>query len=239
MKSYFCSQHSSGEANVSELFVLVAEYDQFPPLPRRPMELGRRQLCKDGFYGLDCSSPCDKNCDEGCNMTSGFCTRCKKGFWGPELCHYNCSAHCAGPTCQRDDGNCEVCREGFYGPDCSSACHQNCVGGCDKINGHCTRCKAGKYGSDCLMDCGNCRGDTACNATSGVCPGGCAPGWTKPLCTEGQVSSSRSNTPLIGGAAGGVVVLIALCVVIAIIIIRFFCRICTFDDSALCLKPFF
>ncbi|XP_070191898.1 multiple epidermal growth factor-like domains protein 11 [Littorina saxatilis] len=141
-------------------------------------------VCKDGFYGLDCSSPCDKNCDEGCNMTSGFCTRCKEGFWGLELCHHNCSAHCAGPACQRDDGNCEVCREGFYGPDCSFACHQNCVGGCNKISGHCTRCPEGKHGSDCLMDCGNCRGDSACNATSGVCPGGCAPGWTKPLCTE-------------------------------------------------------
>ncbi|XP_070183172.1 receptor-type tyrosine-protein phosphatase kappa-like [Littorina saxatilis] len=40
------------------------------------------------------------------------------------------------------------------------------------------------------------------------------------MASTGQVSSSRSNTPLIGGAAGGVVVLIALCVVIAIIIIR-------------------
>ncbi|XP_070183169.1 receptor-type tyrosine-protein phosphatase epsilon-like [Littorina saxatilis] len=100
-------------------------------------------VCKEGFYGLDCSSTCDKNCDEGCNMTSGFCTRCKEGLWGSQLCHHNCSAHCARPTCQRDDGNC-----------------------------------------------------------------------------EGQVSSSRSNTSLIGGAAGGVVVLIALCVVIAIIIIR-------------------
>ncbi|XP_070191771.1 uncharacterized protein [Littorina saxatilis] len=95
-------------------------------------------VCKEGFYGLDCSSPCDKNCDEGCNMTSGFCTRCKKGFWGPELCHHNCSAHCAGPTCQRDDGNCEECQPGFYGEGCSRACGYCQVNTtCHHQDGHC------------------------------------------------------------------------------------------------------
>ncbi|XP_070193979.1 receptor-type tyrosine-protein phosphatase epsilon-like [Littorina saxatilis] len=150
-------------------------------------------VCKDGFYGLDCSSPCDKNCDEGCNMTSGFCTRCKEGFWGPELCHHNCSAHCAGPTCQRDDGNCEVCT-------------------------------GNRYGASCELNCSvNCGGDGSCEQDTGRCVGGCKAGYRpgqSGFCNERQVSSSRSNTPLIGGAAGGVVVLIALCVVIAIIIIR-------------------
>ncbi|XP_070183388.1 scavenger receptor class F member 1-like isoform X2 [Littorina saxatilis] len=138
-------------------------------------------VCKEGLYGLDCSSHCDKNCDEGCNMTSGFCTRCKEGFWGPELCHHNCSAHCAGPTCQRDDGNCEVCREGFYGPDCSSDCHQTCEGGCNKISGHCTLCREGFYGPDCSSACHqNCEG--GCNKISGHCTR-CKKGfWGPELC---------------------------------------------------------
>ncbi|XP_070184126.1 uncharacterized protein [Littorina saxatilis] len=95
-------------------------------------------VCKEGFYGLDCSSPCDKNCDEGCNMTSGFCTHCKKGFWGPELCHQTCSTHCAGPACQRDDGNCEECQPGFYGEGCSRACGYCQVNTtCHHQDGHC------------------------------------------------------------------------------------------------------
>ncbi|XP_070184883.1 uncharacterized protein [Littorina saxatilis] len=152
----------------------------------RPLNLCEFQIfvCKDGFYGLDCSSPCDKNCDEGCNMTSGFCTRCKEGFWGLEFCQHNCSAHCAGPTCQRDDGNCEVCREGFYGPDCSSACHQNCEGGCNKISGHCTRCKEGFWGLEfCQHNCSaHCAGPT-CQRDDGNCEE-CKPGFYGEGCSR-------------------------------------------------------
>ncbi|XP_070191584.1 uncharacterized protein [Littorina saxatilis] len=32
-------------------------------------------VCKEGFYGLDCSSSCDTNCDGGCNRITGHCTR--------------------------------------------------------------------------------------------------------------------------------------------------------------------
>ncbi|XP_070184882.1 uncharacterized protein [Littorina saxatilis] len=32
-------------------------------------------ICKEGFYGLDCSTSCDTNCDGRCNRITGHCTR--------------------------------------------------------------------------------------------------------------------------------------------------------------------
>ncbi|XP_070184128.1 uncharacterized protein [Littorina saxatilis] len=45
--------------------------------PGRMLNLCELQIlvCKEGFYGLDCSTSCDTNCDGRCNRITGHCTQ--------------------------------------------------------------------------------------------------------------------------------------------------------------------
>ncbi|XP_070191864.1 uncharacterized protein [Littorina saxatilis] len=45
-------------------------------MPGRMLNLCEFQIliCKEGFYGLDCSTSCDTSCDGGCNRITGHCT---------------------------------------------------------------------------------------------------------------------------------------------------------------------
>ena len=48
-------------------------------------------------------------------------------------------------------------------------------------------CESNYYGDMCTA-CGNCLDDDICDATTGICPNGCAAGWTGNLCTEGYIT---------------------------------------------------
>nr|XP_022306529.1 scavenger receptor class F member 2-like [Crassostrea virginica] len=73
----------------------------------------------DGFYGVDCKTPCG-NClhMEACDKHNG-------------TCHHGCINHFEMPLCSE-------CQDGFYGITCNVTCG-NCKDGkpCDKDTGEC------------------------------------------------------------------------------------------------------
>ncbi|XP_071080721.1 multiple epidermal growth factor-like domains protein 10 [Haliotis cracherodii] len=49
---------------------------------------------------------------------------------------------------------------------------------------HDIECPDGSHGDDCHVPCGHCSDNIPCNKTDGLCPSGCAAGWTRPHCTR-------------------------------------------------------
>lgn len=48
-----------------------------------------------------------------------------------------------------------------------------------------SECDNMTYGMDCMMKCGHCAEEEPCNPVTGLCPKGCAAGWTGERCTSG------------------------------------------------------
>ena len=47
-------------------------------------------------------------------------------------------------------------------------------------------CEPYTYGPGCVFDCGHCRLQKTCNAVTGLCAGGCMPGWRGDRCDQGE-----------------------------------------------------
>ena len=62
----------------------------------------------------------------------------------------------------------------------------------DKQFASASGCSAGQYGSECQQLCGQCKGSSACNRLTGVCPDGCDPGWTTLYCNNSKGGLSLS-----------------------------------------------
>ena len=126
--------------------------------------------CRTGYFGFDCSQPCDCNtgeCNDGAS-SDGNCT-CKSGTYGSS-CSKACL--CNGGKCHdgiSGSGNC-TCNDGTYGPSCSETCKcnllnaVNCNDGATG-NGKCTECKPTFYGPLCHAQCN-------CSPYGGTCNDG-------------------------------------------------------------------
>ena len=169
------------------------------------------QSCKAGFWGSDCSNPCNVNYEQ-CNIVNdqsvtcnadGSAARCNNGckgsytgdgcFTETDYCATGSpcqnGAHCtSGPT-----GALCVCVAGYWDSTCNSRCSDaNCLqpGTCNQADGTnvvCGACKAGFFGTNCTLSCvqGNCQGAVSCNKVTGndrVCSE-CAPGYTGTDCS--------------------------------------------------------
>jgi len=55
---------------------------------------------------------------------------------------------------------------------------------CERFN---LACPDGYYGDTCTDVCGSCVGGEACYKLSGICPNGCAAGWSGVMCTTGRL----------------------------------------------------
>lgn len=128
-------------------------------------------VCKDGYYGDDCSNMCALNCNQDiCHKTSGLCLHCKKGFYFDNngLC-VSCPDNCRDCDSKR---HCYECSPGFKGKTCGEMCI-NCKNSteCKQQDGYCINaCKDGYRGVLCDRTCdAKCR---ACNRfNSKVCIG--------------------------------------------------------------------
>ncbi|XP_034321090.2 receptor-type tyrosine-protein phosphatase epsilon [Magallana gigas] len=158
-----------------------------PPYPAGYDEFAFNEICElevygcptPGYYGLDCSLPCPRNCQEGrCNIVDGSCLGCVPGY--------------TGPTCV------SACTDNKYGLECNSTCGK-CLNGaqCNHVNGSCPiGCDAGVFGDKCDKQCPiglfgyNCRENCSancgvpgrCDRVTGECEGGCQPGWSDLQC---------------------------------------------------------
>lgn len=150
-----------------------------------PIEKFRFLIClgcsKPGYYGMHCSYPCPKNCQESrCNIVDGTCLGCVDGYTGP-TCIEECMNSTYGLECRTTCGHCRDRRQ----------CHHvsgSCPSGCDRgVHGvKCdTACPSGYYGYNCHYECSvNCKGPGQCDKESGQCEGGCQSGWKIPNCDE-------------------------------------------------------
>ncbi|NXR06305.1 SREC protein, partial [Semnornis frantzii] len=144
-------------------------------------------LCKPGFFGADCSSPCPEqywgpDCKRRCpchpngrcDPASGHCT-CDPNHWG-ELCQFPC--HC-GPhgRCDPRTGLCR-CLPGWWGKRCRFKCSCN-VSPCAQETGKC-ECKAGFWGPACQRRCDCLHG--SCSPLTGHCS--CSPGYQGRSCRD-------------------------------------------------------
>ncbi|KAG0433298.1 hypothetical protein HPB47_020073 [Ixodes persulcatus] len=135
-------------------------------------------------YGPACQQDCPP-CRNGgiCHDTWGVCI-CPAGFAGPN-CDTACGENRVGAQCERtcsppgqlasarhgcaihlfckpDPLGCS-CAPGFKGPHCSQGCPED------------------YYGADCLQKC-RCSSPSDCDAITGHCLQGCAPGWGGDSC---------------------------------------------------------
>lgn len=110
--------------------------------------------CQAGYYGLFCSNVCPKFChDNKCNVTSGKCLSCIKGYYKDydEHC-VQCPERC---TACNSNYSCFACNSGFKGQFCQDEC-SDCKSGtsCDKYTGFCfDNCSEGLSGELCDMKC--------------------------------------------------------------------------------------
>ncbi|XP_048741392.2 multiple epidermal growth factor-like domains protein 10 [Ostrea edulis] len=102
-------------------------------------------------------------------------TGCTVGKFG-EDCSKNCPENCKGKICHILDGRCTMCFDGWKGDYCNQR-KQNI-----QETGKCTD---GYFGDNCTKLCkGRCLNGAACNAVTGYCDEGCAPGWRNLDCSE-------------------------------------------------------
>ncbi|XP_056000263.1 cell death abnormality protein 1-like isoform X2 [Ostrea edulis] len=121
-------------------------------------------------------SPGDQK--EGFGKRASVCevnvTGCVAGRFG-EACSKNCPENCVEKICNILDGKCTRCSDGWKGDYCNQR----------KQNIQETECAKGYFGDDCTELCkGRCLNGAACNATTGYCDEGCAPGWRNKDCSE-------------------------------------------------------
>ncbi|NXY00146.1 SREC protein, partial [Centropus bengalensis] len=144
-------------------------------------------LCKPGFFGADCSSPCPEqywgpDCKRSCpchpngrcHPASGHCT-CHPHHWGG-LCQFPCQCGPHG-RCDPLTGACH-CDPGWWSPTCKKQCQCNPSSSqCDPLSGHC-RCLPGWWGKRCSFKC-SCN-LSPCAQETGRCE--CKAGFWGPGC---------------------------------------------------------
>ncbi|XP_056003593.1 multiple epidermal growth factor-like domains protein 6 [Ostrea edulis] len=165
-----------------------------------------------GYYGLNCSIPCDDTNCRHCHSETGACYRCKPGYQGHqcklacspqyygELCKETCGSCSDGMTCNHVDGTCtNACDVGFYGEECKTRCPVpgyyglNCSIPCDDTNcrychsetGACYRCKPGYQGHQCKLPCSPQYYGELCKETCGSCSDGMTCNHVDGTCTNG------------------------------------------------------
>ncbi|XP_073526861.1 scavenger receptor class F member 1 isoform X2 [Phyllobates terribilis] len=116
-------------------------------------------VCKPGFFGADCYSPCPDQ------------------YWGSD-CKQTCSCHPNG-KCDGVTGKC-TCHPKQWGPTCQNSCHCGLHGTCDQLTGLC-KCEPGWWAQHCNKQC-LCNLETSyCNQTNGQCI--CNSGWWGNRCS--------------------------------------------------------
>uniref|UniRef100_A0A663E5Z3 Scavenger receptor class F member 1 n=1 Tax=Aquila chrysaetos chrysaetos TaxID=223781 RepID=A0A663E5Z3_AQUCH len=149
-------------------------------------------LCKPGFFGADCSSPCPErywgpDCKRSC---PGHCT-CDPNHWGG-LCQFPCQCGPHG-RCDPLTGACR-CEPGWWAPTCKKQCQCNPAGShCDPLTGHC-RCLLGWWGRRCSFKC-SCN-LSPCAQETGKCE--CKAGFWGPACQRRCDCLHGSCSPLSG-----------------------------------------
>ncbi|KAM7399500.1 hypothetical protein PAMP_018767 [Pampus punctatissimus] len=168
-----------------------------------------RNMCPDGFYGLDCGQMCECRNGARCHHITGACL-CTAGWAGPHCIlecqegHFGeqCSQTCEcqnGARCDHVTGQCsctagwtgDSCQLRQYGEHCSGQCLCQNGGSCDSVTGQCScppgwmgaacelECEEGRYGENCTQICG-CANRGKCDRVTGRCV--CQLGWMGELC---------------------------------------------------------
>ncbi|XP_019632351.1 PREDICTED: angiopoietin-1 receptor-like [Branchiostoma belcheri] len=134
------------------------------------------RACAENKYGSDCSNDCP-DCYNGgvCHDQTGECvcppgfsgtyceTACASGRFG-KTCRFSCSGGCQGQLMTVPDPVGCTCPPGLTGMTCQDVCPD------------------GTYGASCTQTCHCLSGNSACNAETGACSGGCATGWAGNSC---------------------------------------------------------
>ncbi|CAG5127777.1 unnamed protein product, partial [Candidula unifasciata] len=165
--------------------------------------------CQIGFKGPWCNMTCTPGTyGHGCNyMCSQLCAPDVSNSSSP-ACHHlhgvclnGCQAGYKGQMCN------QICPPGQFGQDCSLTCAQSCLPDnrkihiCHLVTGRCLlgclpgyegarcnqTCKSGLYGVLCKLQCPQfCSwdptGTPSCDHVTGLCVGGCQPGYTGEMC---------------------------------------------------------
>ncbi|KAM7088639.1 LOW QUALITY PROTEIN: scavenger receptor class F member 1 [Ciconia maguari] len=162
-------------------------------------------LCKPGFFGADCSSPCPKkywgpDCKRSCpchpmgrcDPASGAAT-CDPNHWGG-LCQVPLQCGPPRPPATPSLAACR-CEPGWWAPTCKKQCQCNpATSHCDPLTGHC-RWPAG------LVGAGGCSFKCSCNLSpcaqeTGKCE--CKAGFWGPACQRRCDCGHGSCSPLSG-----------------------------------------
>ncbi|XP_053941093.1 scavenger receptor class F member 1 [Cuculus canorus] len=116
-------------------------------------------LCKPGFFGADCNSPCPEQ------------------YWGPD-CKRSCPCHPNG-SCDPASGHC-TCNPDHWGELCQFPCQCGPRSRCDPLTGAC-RCEPGWWSPTCKKQCQCNPGSSQCYPLTGQCR--CLPGWWGRRCS--------------------------------------------------------
>ncbi|CAG5130967.1 unnamed protein product, partial [Candidula unifasciata] len=129
--------------------------------------------CEPGFFGVDCASNCSRKCVDACDLYTGKCVDCARGFAGT---------------------HCQDCALHFYGNNCSRKCSPHCIDICNVNTGECTcktgfygsmcnECSAGRFGPNCTKHCPTGCKDHLCHVETGQCTS-CYGRHIGPLCDD-------------------------------------------------------
>ncbi|WAR16623.1 TENX-like protein [Mya arenaria] len=132
--------------------------------------------CIDGYYGNTCTDKCKPNC-LSCIQNSGFCSKCKSGYYFNTYYCHDCGSQCQ--SCL--PYGCDYCNDGYWGKTCKNRCPESCTS-CQKSDGYCRSCDLGYYlyngnCTTCVTHCANCAlyGCNLCNDGhwGGICENSC------------------------------------------------------------------
>eukprot|EP00105_Crassostrea_gigas_P046560 XP_019930708.1 PREDICTED: uncharacterized protein LOC105347850 [Crassostrea gigas] len=169
------------------------------------------------YFGQNCSRPCPINCQERrCDINTGHCLGCVPGY--------------KGHRCE------QVCDEMTYGLECALSCG-NCSDGktCHHVNGTCWsdcdtgvhgdrcqhECRFGHYGRNCMNTCSkSCIVTNKCNRMTGVCDGGCKPGWAGITCDQRNDRDCESCSAKVAIGVVVAVIIVLIGSIINVVILK-------------------
>ncbi len=109
-------------------------------------------ICKDGYFGYNCSEICQDGCIR-CDQATGDCIDCEIDYYNDEGFCEHCSENCTeGMGCSKT--KCNSCIDGKYGDLCESFCSPHCSNvTCEQDTGVCDGGCAPNFNGSLCLEC--------------------------------------------------------------------------------------